>query len=383
MATRTRSGRLNFGLLILCALALLACGKPQAASNQGLPPAEVSVYRTAAGAVTPTDTLPGRVCAFRTAEIRPQVGGIVRKRLFEQGSEVRAGQTLFQIDPDTFKADARTAEAATKRAEAAAANANLRINRLKPLVSSDAISRQTYDDALAEKRQADASLAEARATLDRRRLDLRFASVASPIAGRIDQALVTEGALVAAGDANPMALVQEIDKVFVDVRQPASRLEELRAEAAQQGSIKTAAIEILSAEGKPYPIKGKLLFSGVSVDPATGEVLARIIVDNPNRSLLPGMYVQARLPRPTLKAAIMVPQQAVRRDDAGNPTVYVVDKAGKVTMKPVSTGDVENGWYIISSGLRAGEDVIVEGHDHLMPGAAVKPVKWQAAPQSK
>ncbi|MFD2500089.1 efflux RND transporter periplasmic adaptor subunit [Rhizorhabdus histidinilytica] len=223
-------------LCVAAALALAACGE----KPQGPPPTpEVSVVKVAPAAVSIADELPGRVVAFRVAEIRPQVSGIVQRRLFEQGSEVRAGQPLFQIDPAPFRADAGSAAASVRRAEATLARAKAQEDRLAPLVKSDAISGQAYDDAVAARRQAAADLAQARADLDRRRVDLGFATIRSPISGRIDQAVLTEGALANAGDANPLATVQQIDRVYVDVRQPATRLDALRdaarAGAADQG----------------------------------------------------------------------------------------------------------------------------------------------------
>lgn len=329
-------------------------------------------------AVAIADELPGRVVAYRVAQIRPQVGGIIQYRLFEQGSEVHAGQSLFQIDSAPFRAEANTAAAALQRAQVTLARARLQVGRFEQLVSAGAISRQAYDDAVTARDQAAADVAQNRAVLERRRLDLAFATVRAPISGRIDQAQLTEGALVAASDANPLATVQQIDRVYIDVRQPAARLAALRALAGGATADEGAAVEILSSDGKSYPVRGTLLFSGISVDPGTGEVVARVEVANPDRALLPGMFVRARLPREARSAALLVPLQAVQRDDAGAASVAIVDARGVVGQRPVTTGAEIAGRIVIERGLRPGERVIVEGQDRLQPGVTVKPMPWRA-----
>lgn len=364
---------------LLCAaaaLALSACGE----KPQGPPPTpEVSVVKVAPSSVAIADELPGRVVAFRVAEIRPQVSGIIQRRLFEQGSEVREGQPLFQINPAPFRADAGSAAATVKRAEATLARAKAQEERLVPLVKSDAISGQAYDDAVAARQQAAADLAQTRADLQRRQVDLGFATIRSPISGRIDQAVLTEGALANAGDTNPLATVQQIDRVYVDVRQPAARLDALR-EAARAGNANQGApVEIVSSSGKAYSVKGRLLFSGVSVDPGTGEVVARVEVSNRDRSLLPGMFVRARLPRIAMPDAILVPLQAVAHDASGETTVKIVDAQNKVKVRKVVIGDEKDGKIIIQQGLKAGDTVIVEGQDKAQPDSAVKPMPWRNA----
>lgn len=367
-------------VIALCAIPLVACKDEGQASQEAAaeyPPVQVSVYKVEPQNVELSDVFPGRVTAFRTAEIRPQVSGIVQKRLFEQGTEVTEGQILYQIDPAPFEADRKTAAAAVKRAEATLTRARTQSKRLKPLIDADAISGQTYDDAVAAEQQAEADLSHARATLERRALDVKFAAIDSPISGRIDQAVTTEGALVAAGDTNPMATVQQIDQVFVDVKQPAARLEQIREAVAAGQDNQGADVTILSGDDKPYDVKGKLLFSGVSVDPSTGEVLTRVLVPNEERILLPGMYVQAELPLKKVDSAFMVPQQAVKRSPEGKAQLYVTDDAGAVTTINVVTGEIHNGWYVISSGLKGGENVIIEGQDRIMPEMPVQPMPWQ------
>jgi len=358
--------------LALGVFSLTACNQVEVGAAP-LPP-EVAVATAEVGTVTPMDDLPARVVAFRTAEIRPQVSGVVTRRLFAQGSEVRAGQPLFQIDPAPYQADAAGAQAALSRAIAVADRARAQVARLAPLVEVDAISRQSYDDAVSAKAQAEADLAEARATLRRRSVELNFATVTAPISGRIGEAQVTEGALVAAAGVPAMATIQQIDKVYVDVRQPSARLEALRAVTAGGAGRE---VEILTPSGAPYPRKGKILFSGVTVDPATGDAIARVEIDNPDRALLPGMFVRARLPRAPIPGAVLTPQQAVLRDSGGKPTVSLVNGKGLVETRVVDVGDVVDGRYAVTRGLKAGERVIVEGQDRVAAGARVKPVPFQ------
>lgn len=363
----------------VAALALAACGTEE----QPAAPAavEVLVTKVAQQPVTLSDELPGRVVAFRVAEIRPQVSGIVQRRFFEQGAYVRAGQALFQINAAPFVADANSAAATLQRARATYDRARVQAERLRPLVAADAISRQSYDDAVAARDQAAADVAQARATVARRRLDVGFARVTAPISGRIGSTLVTEGALVGMSDTNPLATVQQIDRVYVDVRQPAERFEALRDAMADGNGPGSALVEIVSTSGKPYPAKGKLLFSDITVDPGTGNAVVRVVVDNPQMRLLPGMFVRARLPRSAQPDALTVPQQAVTRDGSGKAQVSVLDNQGRVHAREVVVGDVVNGRYVILSGLRAGETVVVEGQDRIQPGTPVKAAPWRM-PQS-
>ncbi|MGE4262840.1 efflux RND transporter periplasmic adaptor subunit, partial [Shewanella sp.] len=262
-----------------------------------------------------TEDLPGRVAAVRTAEIRPQVSGIVQRRLFEQGTEVLAGQPLFQINPAPFRAEVDIAAATLQRAKVALNHARVQTARLQPLVKVDAITRQVYDDAVAQRDQSVADVAQAKATLVRRQLDLKFATVEAPISGRIDQALITEGALVSNTDSTPMARIQQIDQVYVDVRCPASSLEGLREALSMKKTSSDSGLPvgILRSNGEPYAVKGRMLFSGVHVDDGTGDVLLRVVVDNPQRLFLPGMFVRARVPHASYTDAITVPQQSVVR----------------------------------------------------------------------
>ncbi|ACT07599.1 efflux transporter, RND family, MFP subunit [Dickeya chrysanthemi Ech1591] len=367
-------------LLALVGILLTGCDRPDAPTES--PPAQVTVMTAVPVSITLTDDLPGRVAAVRTAEIRPQVGGIIQRRLFEQGAEIRAGQPLFQINPAPFKADVDTAGAALQRAQSVLNRAQIQVTRLKPLLSTGAISQQTYDDAIAQRDQAAADVAQTRATLARRQLDLTFATVESPIAGRIDQALITEGALVSTNDSTPLARVQQIDQVYVDVRLPASSLEQLRDMLSKRaGGSDGVPAEILRSDGQPYPMSARILFSGVNVDTGTGDVLLRILVDNPQRQLLPGMFVRARVPLGHHDNALLVPQQAVMRI-AGEAKIWVIDDRNKAHAVTVETGELVNRQYRIRTGLDAGQQVVVEGGERLSDGAWVATQHWKMVPSA-
>lgn len=374
----------NILLAVLAAFGLAGCEQGQrdrAAAQTGAPPALVTVLSVKPETVILVDELPGRVAAFRTAEIRPQVGGIVEKRLFEQGSEVKAGQALFQINSDVFKADVGSAAAALQRVEAGLVRSQGKFDRAKQLVTSNAISREAYDDAAADLAQAKANVAEAQATLQRKQLDLAFATVRAPIAGRTGQALVSEGALASVSSTNAMATIQQIDRVYVDVRQPATQIDVIR-EAAQSGQLDDASkmpVTILAANGKAYPVTGRALFSDISVDPGTGNVFVRVEVQNPDRLLLPGMYVRARMPRGVRHNALLVPQEAVVRDPGGRPQLVIVDDRKRAARRMVGLGEIVDRRYIVTSGLQAGETVVLQGHERVQNDAVVEPVPFTAA----
>lgn len=360
-------------LAVIAAFGLAGCdAAPQEQEAPALP--QVSVLTLTGRELVISEDLPARVAALRSADIRAQISGILQRRLFEQGAEISAGTVLFQINPAPFKADVDSAAAALQRAEAVLARARIQIERLKPLLRTDAISRQTYDDAVSQRDQAAADVAQAKATLARHQLNLQFASVEAPIAGRIDQALVSEGALVSPTDATPMARIQQIDQVYVDVRQPASVLESLRQQAGSTAP--ELAVEILGSHGTPLGMQGRILFSGIEVDAGTGDVLLRVLVDNPERRLLPGLYVQAHIPRARYANALTVPQQAVVRT-SGQTSVWVVDGQGQAQLVPVNTAELVNGQYRIASGLSAGQQVVIEGIDHLTTGVQVTASPWQ------
>ncbi|WP_338155374.1 efflux RND transporter periplasmic adaptor subunit [Vibrio metschnikovii] len=326
------------------------------------------------------EELPGRVNAVRVAEIRPQVAGIVQHRLFKQGAEVKAGQSLFQIEPAPFAAEVDTAKANLQRAQVTYQRALDKEQRLKPLVEADAISRQEYDDVVLQRDQAAAEVALAKATLTRRELDLKFANVKAPISGLIEQTLVTEGALVSSTDATPMTRIQQIDQVFVDIRRPASSLEAMRealaANSDGEPSIAGTKIEILRSNGTPYQVKGEILFSGINIDEGTGDVLLRVLVDNSQRLLLPGMFVKAKVLYSSYDNALMVPQQAVMHL-AGAPHLWSIDQEGHAHLKPVKLGELIDGQYHVKSGISKGENIVVEGKERLEDGILVDQRKWE------
>ncbi|HFJ9782589.1 TPA: efflux RND transporter periplasmic adaptor subunit [Stenotrophomonas maltophilia] len=365
-----RTFRTPVALIAALALAMTACSAPEA-TPEAAP--RVSVVTVGPQVVQRDDELPVRVAAIRTAQIRAQVGGIVQRRLFEQGAEVRAGQALFQIDPAAFRADVDSALAALQRSEAALGRSRVQSQRLHALAAAQAVSQQHRDDASAEYEQARAAVNEARAILARRQLDLRYATVSAPIAGRIDQAMVTEGALVGVADAEPMAVVQQIDQVYVDVRQPAAQLESLQRSAGG-GELP---VTIIGAAGKPLPERGQMLFSGINVDARTGDVILRILVDNPQRQLLPGMYVRAKVPRGAPASALTVPQQAVLRSAGGQAYAWVIGGDGKAVIRTLEVdGSVDRQW-LVRTGLKAGEKVVVEGQERLQEGVVVDARDWQ------
>ncbi len=363
------------GLSLLAGAAcvlLSGCTASEPAIEPGAP-LRVSVLTLEPAPFVATQTLPGRVAAVRMAQIRPQVGGIVQRRLFEQGSEVEAGTALFQIHAAPFKAEVDTAAAALRRAQAEATRTRVHSERLHALAQARVVSRQAYDDGVAQREQAAADVAQAQANLARKRLDLGFARVEAPIAGRIDQSVVSEGALVAPTDATPMATIQQIDQVYVDVRRPSATLARLR-EVASVGARSAEAgipVQILLREGDASTLAGRLLFSGIDVDAGTGDVLLRVLVDNPARVLLPGMYVQARMTEAAYPDALTVPQEAIVRA-GGRAGVWTIDARAQAYFTPVELGELVAGRYRIASGLKPGQQVAVQGIERLQDGAAVE-----------
>ncbi len=366
------------GLYALLLTVLVGCG-PVEQETHSLPP-RVAVVKVEAVRLELAEDLPARVAPFRVAEIRPQVSGIVQRRLFEQGVNVRAGQPLFEINPAPFLAEVETAEAALQKAEAELERARAHVARLESLVRTAAISRQVYDDAVSSYQTAAADVAQARATLSRRRLDLEFSTVGSPIAGRIDQELVTEGALVTSSDSTPMALVQQIDQVYVDVRRPASSLNKLKDVMATQPTLDDGLpVTILGSNGAPYDVTGRILFSGINVDASTGDILLRVLVENPSQRLLPGMFVRARVPYANYDNALTVPQQSVVRI-GGKPYVWVVDTQERVKLVALKLGELVGGYYRVHEGLTEGQVVVVEGTERLSDGVEVRSSHWQMSP---
>ncbi|MGD8163024.1 efflux RND transporter periplasmic adaptor subunit [Pantoea sp. FN0307] len=314
---------------------------------------------------------PGRVAALRTAQIRPQVSGIITSMLFNQGSEIKAGQPLFQIDPAPFQAEVNSAAAALEKAQASHQQLKSRSTRLAKLRGTGAISQQDYEDAASVTAQASAAVSEARAVLERKKLDLSYATVRAPIDGRVDQNFVTEGALVSASDSQAMATLQQIDSVYVDVRQPAAELSQL---PVKHNQLTTEGLpiqaEVISATGDVLTNSASLLFTGVSVDPGTGDVVMRLRVNNSDKTLLPGMYVQAKLSRQLSPGGLLIPQEAVLRIN-GKTRVWI-DDAGKARSTEVELGEVLKGNYFVRKGLQAGDRLVVQGAERLQEGIPIQ-----------
>ncbi len=344
------------------------------------PPPEVGVLTIAPERLAITSELPGRLEPTRISQVRARVPGIVLKKSFKEGADIKAGTVLFQIDPEPFRAVQASAQAALSKAEANLAQANLKVQRYKPLVETNAISRQEFDDALTQQQQANADIATAKANLRTANLNLGYATVTAPISGRIGRALITEGALVGQGEATPMAIIHQIDPIYVTITQPSVEVLRLR-QALQSGQLKSAGqagarVTLVTEDGRVHPQPGRLLFSDLTVDESTGAMSMRAEFPNPERSLLPGMYVRARLEQAINEQAIALPQQAVLRSAAG-ASVLLVGADGKVASQPVTVDGMQSGKWMISKGLKAGDRVIVEGFQKTRPGGTVKPMPWQ------
>jgi len=362
------------GLLVAAAL-LAACGK----DGGGPPPLpEVKVITLAPRSIAITDQLPGRTTAYRVAEVRPQVTGIVQKRLFVEGGEVKAGEQLFQIDAGSYRAALSSAEAALKRADAQAVSAKLLQERYAPLMAANAVSQQENDEAIAARARAEADVAEARAAVDTARINVVYTQVLSPITGRIGRALVTEGALVTSAQQNALATVQQLDPIYVDITQSSTELLRLQRQLASGELVATdkheAEVGLTLEDGTIYAQRGRLKVSEVSVDPGTGSVLLRAVFPNPQRELLPGMFVRAQLTRGTRAAALLVPQRGVSRNSRGEATVMVVGSDDMVNERVVVADRAIDGEWLITGGLAAGDRVVLDGLQKIKPGVAVKAV---------
>ena len=373
-------------LAAITLLALLAaCGKepaaaPAAGGAGGPPPAEVGVVTVAPGDVGLVSELPGRLEASRVAEVRARAAGILQQRLFREGSEVKAGQSLFRIDAAPYQAALQSARATLARAEANLSQARALAERYAPLVKENAISQQEYASAVAAQKTAEADVAAGRAAVQTASINLGYANVTAPIGGRIGRALVTEGALVGQGEPTQLAVIQQINPVYVNFTQSVGEVYRLRR-ALQSGQLKgsgeqVASVEVVLEDGSVYGRKGRLLFSDLTVDSTTGQVALRAEVPNPDGQLLPGLYVRVRLEQATAGNAVTLPQQAVTRSAQGD-SVMVVDAEGKVTPRNISVGGQQNGQWVVLDGLQAGEQVMVDGFQKLRPGATVKPVPWK------
>ena len=384
LAGTARRAALPVAMLLVAAL-LAACGQnsqPAAGGppGGGMPPAEVGVVTVAPQAVGLTTELPGRLEASRIAQVRARAAGILQKRTFREGSDVKAGQLLFQIDAAPYQASRAAAQAALLRAQANLTQAAAQADRYKPLVEANAISKQDFINATAAQKQAEADVASAKAALQTAQINLGYASVTSPISGRIGRALVTEGALVGQGDATQLATVQQIDPVYVNFTQSTTEVLRLR-KAVESGQFKrpdgssAANVRIVLEDGSEYAKPGKLLFTDLTVDPTSGQITLRAEVPNPSGLLLPGMYVRVRLEQAQAEAGIVLPQQAVTRTSTGD-SVMVVSADGKVAPRPVKIGSAVGSQWVVLDGLKPGEQVMVDGFQKLRGNAPVKPVPW-------
>ncbi|WP_227306173.1 efflux RND transporter periplasmic adaptor subunit [Acidisoma cellulosilyticum] len=359
------------------ALALSACDKKTAAAPAP-PPPQVGFVTIKTQPVTRTIELPGRAEAVMTAAIEPQVTGVLLKRLFTEGSEVKAGQQLYQIDPSTYQATYDSDKATLAYDQASLVAARAKSARYRPLAQAQAVSGQDYDDAVAATKEAEAQILIAKAALEQASINLTYTKVLSPIDGHIGASTVTPGALVTANQTTALATVTQLDPIYIDVNEPATALLSLEA-AAASGQIQmepdgTAPVSIKLDDGSAYPIQGKLQFGEVTVSPTTGTVLLRALVANPNHILLPGMFVRGELTEGVDAKGILVPQQAVSHNTKGDPTVFLLDSSNKAHLTVIQTGDAVGANWIVTSGLKAGDRVAVDGLLSVSDNGAVTPV---------
>jgi len=369
---------------LAAACLLTACGKPPG----GAPPAAgtpvVGVLTVQPQRVALSTELPGRTVPFLIADVRPQVNGIVKTRNFREGSDVKAGAALYQIDPATYKAAYDSNVAALAKAQASLKTTRLKADRYKELVAIQAVSQQDYDDAAASLGQGEADVASAKANVETSRINLAYARVDAPISGRIGKSSVTPGALVTASQTTALATIQQLDPIYVDVTQPSASLLRLKQALArgelQQAGANAARVKLMMEDGSTYPLEGKLEFSDVTVDQSTGAITLRAVFPNPKADLLPGMYVRAVLQEGVKEQGLLVPQQAVSRDNAGKPTAYVVGSDNKLQRRTLETDRAVGDQWLVRSGLQAGEQLVVDGQQSARPGAEVKVTAWTPKP---
>ncbi|MDJ3594324.1 multidrug efflux RND transporter periplasmic adaptor subunit AcrA [Salmonella enterica] len=361
-------------LMLSGSLALTGCDdKQDQQGGQQMP--EVGVVTLKTEPLQITTELPGRTVAYRIAEVRPQVSGIILKRNFVEGSDIEAGVSLYQIDPATYQATYDSAKGDLAKAQAAANIAELTVKRYQKLLGTQYISKQEYDQALADAQQATAAVVAVKAAVETARINLAYTKVTSPISGRIGKSSVTEGALVQNGQASALATVQQLDPIYVDVTQSSNDFLRLKQELAN-GSLKQengkAKVDLVTSDGIKFPQSGTLEFSDVTVDQTTGSITLRAIFPNPDHTLLPGMFVRARLQEGTKPAALLVPQQGVTRTPRGDATVLVVGADNKVETRQIVASQAIGDKWLVTDGLKAGDRVVVSGLQKVRPGAQVK-----------
>ena len=362
---------------IVCAALLTGCDGQENPQQHAQAP-QVSVHIVKSAPLAVTTELPGRTDAYRVAEVRPQVSGIILHRNFTEGSDVKAGESLYQIDPATYQAAYDNAKGELVKAQAAANIAHLTVKRYVPLVGTQYVSKQEYDQAVATAQQSDASVVAAKAGVESARINLAYTKVTSPINGRIGKSSVTEGALVTNGQATALATVQQLDPIYVDVTQSSSDFMRLKQQTSlQKGD--TSSVELLMENGQPYPLKGTLQFSDVTVDESTGSITLRALFPNPQHMLLPGMFVRARIDEGTQPDAILVPQQGVTRTPRGDATVLVVNEKNQVESRTVVAPQAIGDRWLITEGLKNGDRVIISGLQKVRPGVTVVAIPDTAA----
>lgn len=361
-------------LMLSGSLALTGCDDKQAQQGGQQMPA-VGVVTVKTEPLQITTELPGRTSAYRIAEVRPQVSGIILKRNFKEGSDIEAGVSLYQIDPATYQATYDSAKGDLAKAQAAANIAQLTVNRYQKLLGTQYISKQEYDQALADAQQANAAVTAAKAAVETARINLAYTKVTSPISGRIGKSNVTEGALVQNGQATALATVQQLDPIYVDVTQSSNDFMRLK-QSVEQGNLHkenaTSNVELVMENGQTYPLKGTLQFSDVTVDESTGSITLRAVFPNPQHTLLPGMFVRARIDEGVQPDAILIPQQGVSRTPRGDATVLIVNDKSQVEARPVVASQAIGDKWLISEGLKSGDQVIVSGLQKARPGEQVK-----------
>ncbi|QHB33530.1 efflux RND transporter periplasmic adaptor subunit [Yersinia canariae] len=362
-------------LVLSGSLVLIGCNDKDAAQAHAQQAPEVGIVTLKAAPLNITTELPGRTSAFRVAEVRPQVSGIILKRNYVEGSDVTAGTSLYQIDPATYQAAYDSAKGDLAKAQAAAEIARLTVNRYKPLLGTNYISKQEYDQAVSDSMQANASVLAAKAAVETARINLAYTQVTSPISGRTGKSSVTEGALVTSGQATAMTTVQQLDPMYVDVTQSSDEFLRLKKELTD-GTLKQengkAKVRLLLENGTEYAETGTLEFSGVTVDETTGSITIRAIFPNPNEALLPGMFVRARLDEGVRPDALLVPQQGITRNPRGEATAMVVGADDKVELRTLVANQAIGDKWLVTEGLKAGDRVIVSGLQKIRPGVQVK-----------
>jgi len=381
MQINDRAKRIAAVVALAVGFILGGCGQQTKGTQTTTP--EVAVVTMQQEQVVITTELPGRTSASLVAEVRPQVNGIIQKRLFTEGADVKAGQALFQIDPALYQAALDNAKAALARSEANLSAIQLKADRLRELLAEKAVSQQDYDDAAAALKQIQADIQFGKANVDMARINLRYTSITAPISGRIGRSNVTEGTLVTAQQPTVLATIQRLDPMYVDVPQSTAEVLRLRRGLKEgrldQSGADQKKVKLIMEDGTVYPLEGTLQFRDVTVDPTTGSVILRIVFPNPKAVLLPGMFVRAVVQEGVNNQAILIPQQAVSRDPRGNPLTLIVDAQSNVQLRMLTLDRAIGDQWLVSSGLAPGERVIIEGMQKVKPGAPVKVVPFETS----